>query len=658
MRPLESASLCGLYVYIVCLVLVLQAGVFAQAGSPAVNVTVVSDPVQRPASTRCDPFGASARYDESLDFARRVRVLRFNSCPNHFSECQTSDCADNATYATEQWKTLEIPLYPGMARLEDVISVRCSSDSNDIVAVALNGVPFRSNSDALDTPPVCVYPQDYLPQNGKSSECDLNGLGDGSRYCGDHVGRTAATFDKCGGHADARDGLYHYHVPPSCLLNGLPRLPDTGGHSAQLGWALDGFPVYGPRGPNGMVMQPCRPGDPTSTAGSSQFCLDDCNGFYGELPGVDSYLYRYYVSGDVADDECSPTVAMGSNVTVPCDRREDPCCASVVPSSSSFSPFTLACFRGCPVGYGDIGKCRYRDDIKSTTDTFYPELSNFGLDAFKTPIAVDGAPTTPTMLPTRAPETTHAPTQPSDTHAPISQLVPSILIRRGIDGYRSLVLETGDPSGNSGDNTSDVKFVSNFNVGLAFDGGSGTLFYATQEDVRAASAKPSNLDSPSESIIGGMTDITVYGSDFGDEPCRVQVREVDCTSVRFIAPNVLSCRTVAQVVATSMEPISVFRSSHTIEIIDVNDVVVSCSTGTMRGIHLEPETVSRSRARRLVVSQIAIKRTPILPYAISIAPARARKEGLLFWSDIGREARCIYRSALDGSEPRVVLSNV
>jgi hypothetical protein len=48
------------------------------------------------------------------------------------------------------------------------------------------------------------------------------------------------TQDSCGGHPE-RTGLYHYHSIPSCLTNGNP--------SGLVGYALDGYPIFGPRDP-------------------------------------------------------------------------------------------------------------------------------------------------------------------------------------------------------------------------------------------------------------------------------------------------------------------------------------------------------------------------------------------------------------------------
>ena len=51
------------------------------------------------------------------------------------------------------------------------------------------------------------------------------------------------SFDCCTGHSDY-DAAYHYHFPPSCLLAQANKAaPVSDGHSAQVGWAEDGFPI-------------------------------------------------------------------------------------------------------------------------------------------------------------------------------------------------------------------------------------------------------------------------------------------------------------------------------------------------------------------------------------------------------------------------------
>lgn len=83
------------------------------------------------------------------------------------------------------------------------------------------------------------------------------------------------TFDQCGAHSStSTTPSYHIHIPPSCLLQQLGQ--EETSHSPQIGWAGDGFPVYGPRGPGGVMMQTC-----TVTGGTygTDVCTDDCTGY-------------------------------------------------------------------------------------------------------------------------------------------------------------------------------------------------------------------------------------------------------------------------------------------------------------------------------------------------------------------------------------------
>jgi len=60
----------------------------------------------------------------------------------------------------------------------------------------------------------------------------------------DARGRDAAAYevlDKCGGHPQ-RNGQYHYHDDAACL----PHKRDASGGSELIGYALDGFGIYGP----------------------------------------------------------------------------------------------------------------------------------------------------------------------------------------------------------------------------------------------------------------------------------------------------------------------------------------------------------------------------------------------------------------------------
>jgi hypothetical protein len=55
--------------------------------------------------------------------------------------------------------------------------------------------------------------------------------------------------DDCGGHPQ-QQGMYHYHSIPACLTAG----ESTGRASGLVGFALDGYPIYGPRGAGGKLL--------------------------------------------------------------------------------------------------------------------------------------------------------------------------------------------------------------------------------------------------------------------------------------------------------------------------------------------------------------------------------------------------------------------
>lgn len=109
-------------------------------------------------------------------------------------------------------------------------------------------------------------------------------------------------FDNCGGHSD-EDGWYHYHFPPSCLIQGANATapshagwwydanpaaawPEIAEPSPILGFALDGVPIFGPYGPDGRLVQR---GDLDSCGGRMAECHN------GKCQHGD-YVYHWTVS--------------------------------------------------------------------------------------------------------------------------------------------------------------------------------------------------------------------------------------------------------------------------------------------------------------------------------------------------------------------------
>ena len=292
----------------------------------------------------CNADGSSATYTETITSSQGVDRRRIQSagCPNHESyctgkpankpTCDEEGLKGSGTEATDQDLNVDVPANPKLlsasdwaAVLADAATVPAATategDTSSLdcemggIAYALNGVVFYSGAvDNKFADPAC-------PQL-------------------DIYDATAEwiSFDCCSGHSSGTGG-YHYHFPPSCLIaQANKEAPIAGGHSAQIGWAQDGFPIYGPLGPGGVQIQNC------GTAGAdATYCQDACGGYEGELDGVDNYKYRYYVTGKVGDLNALPS-----------NPKPD--------SEALYFPYTIRCHRGVTVS-------EY-NSVSGTTDGF------------------------------------------------------------------------------------------------------------------------------------------------------------------------------------------------------------------------------------------------------------------------------------------------
>ncbi len=91
-------------------------------------------------------------------------------------------------------------------------------------------------------------------------------------------GYSEVWLDSCCGHPQ-QSGVYHYHKYPSCVKS--PFSDDGKQHSPIIGFAFDGFPLYGPYESEGVMAK--------NLQGSS--ALDACNGHTDEQRG-----YHYHVT--------------------------------------------------------------------------------------------------------------------------------------------------------------------------------------------------------------------------------------------------------------------------------------------------------------------------------------------------------------------------
>jgi len=103
--------------------------------------------------------------------------------------------------------------------------------------------------------------------------------------------------DRCDGHPQ-KEGVYHYHSIPDCLTKKESKKKASG----LVGYALDGFPIYGPRGNGGRIL--------------TNSDLDACHGKVGKVyfEGRWRRMYHYVATYEY--------------------------------------PYTVGCFRGAPVSGG------------------------------------------------------------------------------------------------------------------------------------------------------------------------------------------------------------------------------------------------------------------------------------------------------------------
>ena len=93
-------------------------------------------------------------------------------------------------------------------------------------------------------------------------------------------GITASFVDKCAGHPIPDSGAYHYHGLSTCVTAKVDKI---GKPSHLIGFALDGFPIYGDRDINGKQI----------TAKN----LDQCNGTKSATPEFPKGIYHYVLLG-------------------------------------------------------------------------------------------------------------------------------------------------------------------------------------------------------------------------------------------------------------------------------------------------------------------------------------------------------------------------
>ncbi len=207
--------------------------------------------------------GTSLPLQEQTD---RCEMVKASIVDAGFSNKVTVTCENGHAHVSADTYP-DHPLMIGIVNSNEQVPIPAADYSVPIPLVATPGSTpkTRDSSLAIAVNGVPIY--DYTG-GGEMSVNDLY------HHQTQHDTLLTQQLDICGGHAGRGDD-YHYHVAPTCMIDAMK----NSGDDAILGWAFDGFPLYGNKNPDGTPI-----GEET---------LDVCNGQEDETFG-----YRYHTSID------------------------------------------------------------------------------------------------------------------------------------------------------------------------------------------------------------------------------------------------------------------------------------------------------------------------------------------------------------------------
>ncbi|WP_371154014.1 YHYH protein [Jannaschia sp. 2305UL9-9] len=228
----------------------------------------------------CVPFLAAAHEDHCTAVADSVSAAGFDdrvavTCTDTHAIIRSDTYPDYEMMTGITGTNEQVPV-PGDYAAPVILAPRMGDiplTRDAALGVAVNGVP--------------IY--DYTG-GGEMSQADL------AHHQAQHDTVQTGQLDVCGGHAGRGDD-YHYHAEPTCMIAQM----ENADSSPIIGWAFDGFPIYGALNPDGSEIGPGT--------------LDICNGQPDAIFG-----YRYHSSveapyivqclmGVVADFDALPRVS-------------------------------------------------------------------------------------------------------------------------------------------------------------------------------------------------------------------------------------------------------------------------------------------------------------------------------------------------------------
>ncbi|SOH95527.1 YHYH protein [Monaibacterium marinum] len=181
-----------------------------------------------------------------------------------FADSVTVTCTDShAVLTSDTFPDHE--LMTGIVGTNEQIPVPAEYSAPIILTSEFTGTPLTRDA-ALGVAVNGVPIYDYTG-GGEVTEADL------AHHQAHHDTVQTGQLDVCGGHAGRGDD-YHYHTAPTCMIDAMD---NTGEDDAIIGWAFDGYPIYGDNNPDGSAI--------------AQGVLDVCNG-----QADADFGYRYHTS--------------------------------------------------------------------------------------------------------------------------------------------------------------------------------------------------------------------------------------------------------------------------------------------------------------------------------------------------------------------------
>lgn len=182
-----------------------------------------------------------------------------------FSDSVTVSCSDtHATLTSDTYPDHD--MMTGIIATNEQVPVPAEYGAPILLSPVFTGDPLTRDA-ALGVAVNGVPIYDYTG-GGEMSLADL------AHHQTQHDTLQTGQLDVCGGHAGRGDD-YHYHVTPTCMIAQM----DNAGPDAIIGWAFDGYPIYGDTNPDGSAIV--------------DGVLDVCNG-----QPDDTFGHRYHTSPD------------------------------------------------------------------------------------------------------------------------------------------------------------------------------------------------------------------------------------------------------------------------------------------------------------------------------------------------------------------------